>query len=499
MCRRSVEIMRTLEFGLYPTRAQAQQLDAWLGLNRRIWNYGLALLQELDAFSAYDKGSKARVPCCPIPWSYRWQKAPEDSWQPIPYSIIRQGRKTGLSCPLPQSYRQPRLDNDSYFSLASFFSKKNHPAWTDLQGCPNNLIRGTLKALATSWREFKKGKRKSPRFKSQRFPVTTLSDNDCKASAHVNGNTVKLPTIGTVRIRGNRDGRRWPADRVVATFRLQREPSGWFLLLVGDVPAPTVRETTLAVGIDAGVAHTLTTSTGKHIDGPAALATALRKLERLQQQMARQEKGGANWRKTVAKIAKVHEKIRRTRKLFAHKATTFLLRTYSKVAIEDLKLANMTRRPAPKPAEDGQGFLPNNAAAKAGLNRSMLDAGIGGLFTMLEAKATERGRIVERINPANTSRTCPSCGTIDKGSRVSQAEFRCVSCGHSMNADHNAAVNILRSAWPDVVVPMAPAPLKLDRCQLVLIDSGAVAISKVRRPTACRAKRPAETEQLAIL
>lgn len=498
MCGRSVEIMRTLEFGLYPTSAQTQQLDAWLLLNRRIWNYGLSLLQEFDAFSAYDKAGKAYVPCCPVPWSYRWQKAQDDSWQPISYSAIRQHRKAGLSCPIPQPYRQPRINSDSYFSLCAFFSKKNHPAWADLQGCPNSLIRGTLKALAASWREFKKGKRKIPRFKSQRFPVTTLSDNDCKASAHVAGNTVKLPTLGAVRIRGNRDGRRWPADRVVATFRLQREPSGWFLLLVGDVPAPTVRDTPLAVGVDAGVAHTLTTSTGKHIDGPAALAASLRKLERLQQQMARQEKGSANWRKTVAKAAKVHERIRRTRKLFAHKATTFLLRTYGKVAIEDLKLANMVRRPAPKPAEDGQSFLPNNAAAKAGLNRSLLDAGIGGLFTMLEAKAAERGRAVERINPANTSRTCPSCGTIDKANRLTQALFRCVSCGHTMNADQNAAVNILRSAWPDAVVPMAPAPLQDTRTQLVLLDSAAKQVKPKRRRPVAAAPQAHEHEQLAL-
>ena len=168
------------------------------------------------------------------------------------------------------------------------------------------------------------------------------------------------------------------------------------------------------------------------------------------------------------------------------------------MAIEDLKLGNMVRRPAPKPAEDGQSFLPNNAAAKAGLNRSMLDAGIGGLFTMLEAKASERGRIVERINPANTSRTCPSCGTIDKASRVSQAEFRCVSCGHTMNADHNAAVNILRSAWPDAVVPMAPAPLQATRTQLVLLDAGRAQTKRCRCRRVAKAALPSSPEQLAL-
>jgi putative transposase len=200
------------------------------------------------------------------------------------------------------------------------------------------------------------------------------------------------------------------------------------------------------VGLDAGVAHTLTTNTGRHIDGPAALAASLRKLERLQQQMARQEKGSANWRKTVAKVKAVHEKIRRTRKLFAHKTTTFLLRTYETVAIEDLKLSNMVRRPAPKPAEDGQSFLPNQASAKSGLNRSMHDAGLGQLRVMLEAKGKERGRRVVPVDPRHTSQRCSACGHTDPGNRPSQALFLCLKCGHTENADVNAAKNILSAA-----------------------------------------------------
>jgi putative transposase len=491
--------MRTLEFRLYPTRAQEQQLTSWLDLHRRIWNYGLALLQEYDSYGYYDKGSKARVPCCPVPWSYRWQKASDDTWQAIPYSEIRTHRKAGLSCPIPQVYRDPRLANDSPFGLGAFFAKKNHPSWPELQGCPNTLIRGTLQALATSWKEYKKGKRKIPRFKSARFPITTLSDTDCKRTAHVDGDTVKLPVLGELRIKGNRDGRRWPADLTVATYRLMREPSGWYLLLVGDVAPHRVRETKLAVAIDAGVKHTLTTSTGKHIDGPAALAAGLRKLKRLHQQMARQEKGSANWRKTVAKVALLHEKIRRTRKLFAHKATTYLLRTYDTVVIEDLKLANMVRRPAPKPAEDGSGaFLPNNAAAKGGLNRAMLDAGLGQIYTMLESKAADRGRTVERVNPAHTSQGCPACGVIDNASRISQELFRCTACGHTMNADHNAAVNILRRARPDVVVPMAPAPMTSGTHQLVAMSMPA-ATATVQRPQIRRRRAPAAVDQLQIM
>ena len=230
--------MRTLEFRLYPTRAQEQQISAWLELHRRIWNYGLALLQELDRFSVYDKVSKERVPCCPVPWSYRWQKEEDGSWQAIPYSEVRRFRDGGLCCPIPEEWRTPRLNGDSSLSLNVFFAKKNHPSWPELQGCPTALIRGTLQALGTAWKEHKSGKRdamgrtrKPPRFKGQRFPVTTLSDIDCKKTARVDGDTVRLPVLGTMRIKGNRDGRRWPDGLTVCTYRIQREPSGWYLLL----------------------------------------------------------------------------------------------------------------------------------------------------------------------------------------------------------------------------------------------------------------------------
>ena len=151
--------MRTLEFRLYPTKPQEQQLIAWLELHRRIWNYGLFLLHELEQFSIYDKGSGIRVDCCPLPWSYRWIKADDESWISVPFSEVRRYRNGGLCCPIPEEHRQPRLNGDSALSLNTFFAKKNHPNWADLKSCPDALNRGTLKALGTSWREYKSRKR----------------------------------------------------------------------------------------------------------------------------------------------------------------------------------------------------------------------------------------------------------------------------------------------------------------------------------------------------
>lgn len=493
---------RTLEFRLYPTRAQEQQLEAWLELQQHVWNWGRRLLLDREKFRPWNRDTKSRNPVCQL-YQTRWLLNPDEKaaekWIPVPYS--RAGRFDKAServvalCPIHQDdWREPlldcsRRDDNPEYSLKAFFAKKNHPEWAALQGCPNTLIRGTLKALATAWHEYKKAKpdaqgrrRKPPRFKDQNSPVTTLSDPDCKRSARVEANTVTLPKLGSLRIRGNYDGRRWPPDRVVTTYRIMREPSGWYLLLVGVVPLPRVRNTDLKVGLDFGVTHTLTTSAGKQIDSPKALAANQRRLERLQQKLARQKRGSANRKKTKARIARLHEKIRRTRKLFAHKVSTRLLRTYQSVVLEDLKIQNMNRRPAPKPSEDGKGFEPNQAAAKAGLNRQISDQAWGQLRTLLEEKGKALGRAVYRVDPKNTSRQCPSCGHTSANNRPSQAEFHCEACGHRMNADHNAAINILRRQFSDEPVPMAPAPLQQGQAQLVLLTPAAKPRRRPRQP-----------------
>jgi transposase len=57
----------------------------------------------------------------------------------------------------------------------------------------------------------------------------------------------------------------------------------------------------------------------------------------------------------------------------------------------------------------------------------------------LQDKADGR---VQMVRPAYTSQQCSACGHIAAGSRESQALFRCVACGYTLNADVNAARNI---------------------------------------------------------
>ena len=69
--------------------------------------------------------------------------------------------------------------------------------------------------------------------------------------------------------------------------------------------------------------------------------------------------------------------------------------------------------------------------------------GWGKFVNQLEYKAEWKGGVVIKVDPKNTSRMCSACGHIAKESRVTQARFECVECGHKENADVNASKNIL--------------------------------------------------------
>ncbi|MER6735138.1 transposase [Streptomyces puniciscabiei] len=137
------------------------------------------------------------------------------------------------------------------------------------------------------------------------------------------------------------------------------------------------------------------------------------------------------------------------RDAYRHSSANALIRDNDAIACERLNIAGMTRTPEPRPGQvDDGAFLPNGAAAKAGLNRSILDAGWGQFLRILANKAESAGRLVIPVDARNTSRTCPVCGYIAKENRITQSRFECVSCGFTANADHVGALNIRNRAGP---------------------------------------------------
>jgi putative transposase len=131
------------------------------------------------------------------------------------------------------------------------------------------------------------------------------------------------------------------------------------------------------------------------------------------------------------------------RKEFAHQLSRSLVNAYDLIVHEDLKIKNMVRRPRPRKDQESGTYLPNGAKAKAGLSRSIHDAGWGQFLSFCAYKAEDAGRQLITVNPRHTSQRCSSCGHLEAANRCSQAEFRCLACGHRAQADVNAARNIL--------------------------------------------------------
>lgn len=311
--------------------------------------------------------------------------------------------------------------------------------------CERAAIRRLDRAFQRFFQRVKTGQKPGhPRFKGRGWwdSIEWPEGNGARWDSvpHPTVTRVYLKGIGHVRVNQHR-----PVKGRVKTITAKRESGDWYVVLsCDDVLAEPLEPAGSSAGIDMGVASFLTGSDGKHVPNPRHLTVSSERLGKAQQDLARKKRGGNRRKKAVAKVAGLHGKVRRQRLDHAHKTALALVRAHDLIVHEDLQISNMTRRPRPRPDGCG-GHEPNGAAAKAGLNKSIHDAGWGIFLRVLSAKAESAGRKVIAVNPRHTSQRCAECGHVAAGNRVTQAEFRCTRCGHHSHADFNAARNILRA------------------------------------------------------
>ncbi|RGD56551.1 transposase [Kitasatospora xanthocidica] len=309
-------------------------------------------------------------------------------------------------------------------------------------------LRRLDKAFAGFFRRVKSGERPGyPRFRGVgRFDTVDFpKDGDgCRwdSTPHDPVTRVRFQGVGHVKVNRHR-----PVAGKVKTVSVKREGRRWFVVLTVEQTTPEpLPKTGSMVGVDMGIANFLADSNDGFVPNPRHGRKAGAKLEAAQQALSRCKRGGNRRRKAVQRVADLHRKVRRRRLDHAHKTALDLIRAHDVIAHENLTIRTMVRTPAPKPDPDRPGaFLPNGASAKAGLNRSISDAGWGVFLTILHAKAESAGREVIAVDPRNTSRTCPHCGHVAKENRPTQEAFHCVACDHEAHADTVGAINVLRA------------------------------------------------------
>jgi len=305
----------------------------------------------------------------------------------------------------------------------------------------------TLRRLNTVFAAFyaraKKGKAGYPRFRpcSRFSQVGFVAGNGAKwTAAPVSGWALAaFQTVGSVKVRQHR-----PVPGTVKFLQLKPEHRRWYVIVIAEAGPAPLPATGRAVGVDLGVVRFLTTSEGEIIANPKFLAASAQVIAGLQRRKDRARRGSGNRKRLRRQLTKQWRKVRNRRRDFHHKTARALVDTCDVIALEKLNTAGMTRRPAPKPDPDRLGgFLPNMAAAKAGLNKAILDAGWAQFENILTAKAESAGRRVVFVNPARTSITCHLCGR--ECTRPRQDTVICPAHGR-MDADVNGARNIATRA-----------------------------------------------------
>jgi putative transposase len=131
-----------------------------------------------------------------------------------------------------------------------------------------------------------------------------------------------------------------------------------------------------------------------------------------------------------------------------------LVNQYQVIVFEDLQTANLTKRPKAKQDEETGQYLPNGTAAKAGLNKSILDAGWSTFTEMTRVKAAWAGRTVLFVNPFMTSQLCSGCGAMVKKD-LSERWHSC-ECGTELDRDTNSAKLILNLGYQQLAGRAGP-------------------------------------------
>jgi putative transposase len=195
---------------------------------------------------------------------------------------------------------------------------------------------------------------------------------------------------------------RWsrPIEGTPKTVTISQEADGWYVSCsCAEVPTQPLPLTGKETGIDVGLKVFLITANGPIVENPRHYRKAERALKKAQQRVSKRKKGSRRRKKAVQLLAKQHQHVRRQRTDWHHKSALALVREDDVLYVEAIQPANLSRRPAPKQDENGTSEH-NGASRKAGLNKSLQDAGWRHFLSLLAYTAACAGKRVEALSPA---------------------------------------------------------------------------------------------------
>ncbi|MGW4569532.1 RNA-guided endonuclease InsQ/TnpB family protein, partial [Streptomyces sp. NPDC004561] len=280
-----------------------------------------------------------------------------------------------------------------------------------LKAAPSHILQQTLKDLDRACRDhgtfkirWRSKARWSPSFRFPDAKQVTVERLGRKWGR------VKLPKLGWVRFRSSR-----PLGGEIRSATVSRKSGRWFVSFLVDDGAVTPDLHAMpgtAVGVDRGVAAAAVTSDGEFFDREFITSGETTRYRRLQQRLARSERGSAMRRKAITAMGRIMGRVTDRRGDFCAKTAAHLVQKNALVVLEDLRVKDMSASASGTVAEPGR-----QVRQKTGLNRAILDKGWHRLELALTSAARYTGTTLVKVNPAYTSQRCHACGFVTEGNR----------------------------------------------------------------------------------
>ncbi|MFD6321585.1 RNA-guided endonuclease InsQ/TnpB family protein [Streptomyces sp. NPDC058442] len=336
------------------------------------------------------------------------------------FGCVRKVYNLALAARTEAWARQERINYNATSALLTAWKKTGELAYlNEVSSVP---LQQCLRHLQAAFTNFFAKRARYPRFKSKKKSKKS-------AEYTTSGFRYRDGTLTLAKMTEPLDivwSRPLPEGAQPSTVTVSQDAAGrWFVALLCEDPAVRpLPATDTAVGIDVGLTHLLTLSTGEKITNPRHERRDRARLARAQRELSRKAKGSANRAKARRRVARIHARIADRRRDVLHQLTTRLVCENQTLVIEDLTVRNMVR---------------NHTLARA-----ISDASWSEFRSMLEYKAAWYGReviAVDRFFPS--SRLCSACGALRERMPLHVRTWTCGGCGTTHDRDVNAAQNLL--------------------------------------------------------
>ncbi len=377
------KIKRGFRIRLYPNDAQKEQIAVSFGCSRWLWNNMLAM-----------------------------QKERHDNEPSAPY----------LSA-FSMNYLLKQL-------------KREYP-W--LKDADSTALTGTNENLHEAYVRFFKGQSRFPKFKSKRHEQSYISKCVNNNIVVIDAHHIRIPKLGSVYFKAGK----LPHGRICSITIRQKASEKYEASVLCEYEEVDLPKTGKTIGIDVGLKDFAILSDGTKISMPRFDKESEERLRHWQRLASRRLLSAKeamkknedlrltdfkNYQKARRMCAKIYEHVANQRKDYLDKLSTWLVKTYDVIVIEDLK---------------AKGMMNNHH-----LSRAIANASWNMFADMLAYKCLSYGKKLIRVNPGYTSQTCNVCGCVNNRMGYNAygwlkvREWDCPECGSHHDRDINAAINI---------------------------------------------------------